>query len=116
AVVIRCPSWTRWWSYSLRIERVARCAERSHLLQCEETRQGDAARPSLGCTSTTGGDPAHAILHAASACRVCCWRHHPRRPLVVSIMAKVSSVCTPENSPQAQGKNPARPATFLGDL
>src|SRR5215471_6908993 len=58
ALVIRCPSWTRWRSYSRRSERVARCAERHHLLQHEEKRQVDAARPSLGCTSTIGGDPA----------------------------------------------------------
>src|SRR5712691_3800547 len=61
-----------------------------------------AARTARGCTSKTCGDHAHAILHAASACRVFFCRHHTRLPLLASTMAKVSSVCTPENSQPAQ--------------
>src|SRR5215831_20803431 len=57
-----------------------------------------AACPSLGCTSTTGCDHAHAILHAALACRVFCGRHHTRLLLLASTIAKVSSVDTRENS------------------
>src|SRR5215467_16238283 len=79
AIVIRCPSLTRWRSYAIiRIELVRGVLSGLTLVQREETRQGEATRPALGCTSTPGGDPVHALLHAASACRVLC-RSEERR-------------------------------------
>src|SRR5262249_60728046 len=72
AIVICCPSLTRWRSYAIHIELVRGVLIGLTLVQREETRQGEATRPALGCTSTPGGAPVHALLHAASACRVVC--------------------------------------------
>src|SRR5712691_10649192 len=87
----------------LRRNLVASFADRHNLLKREEKMHAYAARTAMGCTSKTCGDHAHAILHAASACRVffCRHHHHTRLPLLASTMAQVSSVCTPENSQPA---------------
>jgi hypothetical protein len=59
--------------------------------------QASVARPSLECTRTTCRDYAPAILHAASACRVCFGRHHRRLPLLASSIVQVGRGGTPEN-------------------